>query len=104
VPRDEFFWGSDTAEQRALLEEGLRLLIGERLLTADGDQVNLAHEVIITAWKQLAGWVDEGMEDLLTRRRVEEAAREWERSGRKEDLLYRGVQLEKALEWQKRRI
>ena len=62
------------------------------------------HEVIIKAWKRLAEWVDENMEDLLTRRRVEEAAREWERSGQDESLLYRGVQLEKALEWQQRRI
>lgn len=109
VAWQEFFWASDTDVQRALLEDGLRLLIQERLLTSDRDendviQVNLAHEVIIKTWKRLAGWVDESMEDLLTRRRVEEAAREWERSGRDESLLYRGVQLEKALEWQKRRI
>ncbi len=105
----EFFWASDTEAQRALLDEGLRLLIQERLLTSGKDendvvQVNLAHEVIIKAWKRLADWVDESMEDLLTRRRVEEAAREWDRSDRDESLLFRGVQLEKALEWQKRRI
>jgi energy-coupling factor transporter ATP-binding protein EcfA2 len=104
VARHEFFWASDTPEQRALLDEGLRLLIQERLLTIDEDQINLAHEVIIKAWKRLDVWVNESMEDLLTRRRVEEAAREWERSGREESLLYRGVQLEKALEWQQRRI
>lgn len=109
VAWQEFFWASDTEGQRTLLEEGLRLLIQERLLTSDKDendvvQVNLAHEVIIKAWKRLADWVDESMEDLLTRRRVEEAAREWERSGRDESLLYRGVQLQKALEWQERRI
>jgi energy-coupling factor transporter ATP-binding protein EcfA2 len=104
VDRHEFFWASDTAEQRALLEEGLRLLIQERLLTSDENRINLAHEAIIKAWKRLGKWVDESMEDLLTRRRVEEAAREWERSEWDESLLYRGVQLEKALEWQKRRI
>jgi energy-coupling factor transporter ATP-binding protein EcfA2 len=105
----EFFWASDTEAQRALLEEGLRLLIQERLLTSDKDendvvQVNLAHEVIIKVWKRLATWVNEGMEDLLTRRRVEEAAREWDRAEQDESLLYRGVQLQKALEWQQRRI
>jgi hypothetical protein len=109
IVRHEFFWASDTEVQRALLEEGLRLLINERLLTSDLDengvaQISLAHEVIIKAWKRLADWVDESMEDLLTRRRVEEAAREWDRSSRDESLLFRGVQLEKALEWQKRRI
>jgi hypothetical protein len=103
VARSDFFWASDTEEQRALLKEGLQLLIQERLLTADGDQVNLAHEVIIKAWKRLADWVDEGTEDLLTRRRVEDAARQWARE-RDDSLLYRGLQLEKALEWQKRRI
>lgn len=104
IARHEFFWASDTDEQRALLEEGLQLLVQERLLTSDADQINLAHEVIIKAWKRLADWVNESMEDLLTRRRVEEAAREWDRSGRNESLLYRGVQLQKALEWQERRI
>jgi hypothetical protein len=109
VAWQSFFWASDTAEQQALLEEGLSLLIQERLLTSDVDengvtQVNLAHEVIIKAWKRLADWVHQSIEDLLTRRRVEEAAREWERSGRHVHLLYRGVQLQKALEWQNRRI
>jgi hypothetical protein len=103
VARSEFFWDGDTEDQRALLEEGVQLLIQERLLTIDGDQVNLAHEVIIKAWKRLAEWVNEGTEDLLTRRRVEDAARQWARE-RDDSLLYRGLQLEKALEWQKRRI
>jgi energy-coupling factor transporter ATP-binding protein EcfA2 len=104
VAKQEFFWASDTEEQRALLEEGLQLLIQERLLTSDEGRVNLAHEVIIKSWKRLADWVDESMEDLLTRRRVEEAAREWDKSDRDDSLLFRGVQLQKALEWQERRI
>jgi hypothetical protein len=91
VARSEFFWDSDTAEECALLEEGLQLLTQERLLTLDGDPVNLAHEVIVKAWKR------------LTHRRVEDAARQWARE-RDDSLLYRGLQLEKALEWQKRRI
>lgn len=110
VVKQEFFWASDTEEQRALIEAGLQLLIQERLLTSDKDEasdsvrINLAHEVIIKSWKRLADWVDESMEDLLTRRRVEEAAREWEKSDRDDSLLFRGVQLQKALEWQQRRI
>lgn len=104
VARQEFFWASDTPQQQILLAEALDLLIRERLLTSDRDQVNLAHEIIIRSWQPLAKWVDESKEDLLTRRRVEEAAREWARAGRDESLLYRGVQLQKALEWQARRI
>jgi hypothetical protein len=42
----------------------------------------------------------EGTEDT---RRVEDAARQWARE-RGDSLLYQGLQLEKALEWQKRRI
>ncbi|MEJ2210613.1 MAG: toll/interleukin-1 receptor domain-containing protein [Anaerolineae bacterium] len=109
VAQREFFWAQDGEAQRALLGTGLELLIEQRLLTKDSDDrgeiyINLAHEVIIEAWKRLADWVDEGMEDLLTRRRVEEAARQWERSGRDQSLLYRGLQLENALKWQQRRI
>jgi hypothetical protein len=57
----------------------------------------------VRVWKRLADWVDEGTEDLLMHRRVEDAARQWARE-RDDSLLHRGLQLEKALEWQKRRI
>jgi hypothetical protein len=104
VARDAFYWASDTPEQRKFLDEALDLLIDERLLTVDGDQVNLAHDAVITAWGRLSGWVARYSSDLLIRRRIEEDAREWERSGKEESRLYRGGQLQEALSWQERRI
>lgn len=104
VRRADFFWASDTTEQQALLDKALDLLIDERLLTIDGDQVNLAHDAVITAWGRLSGWVARYSSDLLIRRRIEEDAREWERSGKEESRLYRGGQLQEALSWQERRI
>jgi hypothetical protein len=103
VSRAGFFWASDTAEDRELLDEALNLLIDERLLTIDGDEVNLAHDAVITAWGRLEDWVNDYSGDLRIRRRIEEDAGRWAKSG-DESILYRGGQLQEALAWQERRI
>ena len=45
------------------------------------------------------GWVDEAREDLLTRRRVESAARDWIDAGSDASFLYGGGRLELAESW-----
>ena len=67
-------------------------------------RLNLAHDTVISAWGRLSGWVARYSSDLLIRRRIEEDAREWERSGKEASRLYRGGQLQEALSWQERRI
>ncbi|MFM9442691.1 hypothetical protein [Streptomyces acidiscabies] len=69
-----------------------------RLLTADQDGVQLAHEALITRWPRLSGWVEEDRERLRHRSRLAEVARAWHDHGRDPGALYRGAALARAEE------
>ncbi|MGW4977035.1 nSTAND1 domain-containing NTPase [Streptomyces mirabilis] len=86
VLRDEL---GDAGTTARLLEQ----LVRARLLTVDGDTVDLAHEALISAWPRLRGWVDEDRERLRLHRRLTEAARTWQQLDRDAGALYRGVRL-----------
>ncbi|MGW0706363.1 nSTAND1 domain-containing NTPase [Streptomyces sp. NPDC002643] len=88
APRTELA-ASAHGDAAAVLEQ----LVRARLVTLDGDTVDLAHEALITAWPRLRAWVDTDRELLRAQRRLTEAAVEWERNGRDESYLYRGVRL-----------
>ncbi|MER5806329.1 hypothetical protein [Streptomyces mirabilis] len=76
----------------------LEHLVAARLVTLDGDTVELAHEALITGWPRLAGWIEEGRDRLRTQRRLGEAARAWEELKRDPGALYRGTRLARAEE------
>ena len=76
----------------------LERLAAARLVTLDGDTVELAHEALITGWPRLAGWIEEGRDRLRAQRRLGEAARGWEELGRDPGALYRGTRLDRAEE------
>jgi hypothetical protein len=83
----------------------LRHLIDRRLLTtddaADGGEprVDLAHEVMITAWPMLASWLKSRREDEQQRRRLELAASQWVEHGRGSGGLLDPVMLAEADTW-----
>ncbi|WP_455431080.1 nSTAND1 domain-containing NTPase [Streptomyces afghaniensis] len=76
----------------------LERLVVARLVTLDGDTVELAHEALITGWPRLAGWIEEGRDRLRAQRRLGEAARGWEELERDPGSLYRGTRLTRAEE------
>ena len=96
-------------EQIGIAADDLDTVLAEygrhRLLTFDRDPasrtptVELAHEALLTDWERFAGWVDESREDLLARRRVESAARDWINAGTDASFLYGGGRLELAEAW-----
>ena len=96
-------------EQAGIATDDLDTVLAEygrhRLLTFDRDPasrtptVELAHEALLTEWERFAGWVDEAREDLLARRRVESAARDWVNAGADASFLYSGGRLELAEAW-----
>ena len=96
-------------EQAGIAMDDLDAVLAEyghhRLLTFDRDPasrtptVELAHEALLTDWERFAGWVDEAREDLLARRRVESAARDWINAGTDASFLYGGGRLELAEAW-----
>ncbi|MEU1793416.1 WD40 repeat domain-containing protein [Streptomyces californicus] len=79
-------------------EQVLELLLRARLLTADSDTVSLAHEALIGAWPRLRSWIEADRELLRLQRRLTEAAATWTDLGRDPGALYRGSQLESAVE------
>ncbi len=87
VPRRELDSGSDTG---FVLEEATRA----RLLTADGDHVELAHEMLIRCWSRLSNWLDEDRGHVRLHRALTEATTLWESLDHDPDSLYRGVRLD----------
>ncbi|MFJ5260373.1 hypothetical protein ACIQAC_07835 [Streptomyces sp. NPDC088387] len=76
----------------------LERLVRARLLTVDGDTVDLAHEALIGAWPRLRGWLTEDRERLRAHRRLTQAARTWTELAHDDGALYRGVRLSEARE------
>ena len=76
-----------------------------RLLTFDRDPstreptVEIAHEALLGAWDRLRRWVDETREDVRMRRRLSDAAREWEYSERDPGFLLAGSRLDQFETW-----
>ncbi|WP_097274933.1 nSTAND1 domain-containing NTPase [Streptomyces sp. TLI_55] len=78
--------------------EVLEALAAARLLTLDGERVELAHEALITAWPRLRGWIEEARERLRVHRSLTEAAHAWLELDRDPGALYRGSRLALARE------
>ncbi|MGW3152092.1 nSTAND1 domain-containing NTPase [Streptomyces sp. NPDC001177] len=91
APRTELGVSGDTA---TVLER----LARARLITLDGETVDLAHEALITAWPRLHVWIDDARERLRLHRRLTEAASVWDEAGRDPGVLYRGTLLDATQE------
>lgn len=86
------------AELGGGVHDVLERLAAARLVTLDGDMVELAHEALITGWPRLADWIEEDRERLREHWRLGEAAHGWEELARDSDALYRGTRLARAEE------
>ena len=82
-------------EHEAVIES----LVGARLLSSDGDTVEIAHEALAMAWPRLRSWLDEDVEGLRIMRHLAVAADSWEELGRSPGELYRGPRQAKAEQW-----
>ncbi|WP_240777393.1 WD40 repeat domain-containing protein [Nonomuraea basaltis] len=79
--------------------EVLDELAKARLVTLNGDNVEIAHEALIRSWPRLRGWLSEDREGLRLQRQITEAAEAWETEGRDDGALFRGTRLAAAREW-----
>ncbi|MEV5878380.1 hypothetical protein AB0L75_29975 [Streptomyces sp. NPDC052101] len=93
-PTDRAELDTDSPEARHVLAQLVRV----RLLTLDGDTVDLAHEALITAWPRLQLWVEEARDRLRVHHQLTEAARTWKALGQDPGALYRGTRLAAAEE------
>ena len=90
---------SATLEGDAARERVVSLLVRARLVTAEKDTIELAHEALARAWPRLRAWLDEDAAGHRIFHHLAAAAAGWESLGRLDSELYRGARLEAALEW-----
>ncbi len=67
-----------------------------RLLTADEDTVQLAHEALIVAWPTLRGWLSDNRAGVLAAQQLADAAERWAADHEDPGQLYQGSRLEIA--------
>ena len=77
----------------------LERLVRDRLLTRDGDTIEVAHEALLREWPRLQGWLQEDERGREMRRHLTQAAAQWRDAGREDAELYRGARLSAALDW-----
>ncbi|CUR54113.1 putative Transcriptional regulator, SARP family [metagenome] len=85
-------------EHRALLEQ----LAIARLVSIDGDSVQIAHEALVRVWPRLRAWLDDDVEGQRLFRHLASAADAWDAMERPDSELYRGTRLARTLEWRAR--
>jgi len=83
--------------------EVAQAFVDARLLTVagEGDQATIAvaHEALLRSWTPLRQAIEEARTDLRTRSELERLSADWERSGRRDAYLLRGLRLHDALGW-----
>ncbi|MDX6324969.1 MAG: hypothetical protein QOK15_1323 [Nocardioidaceae bacterium] len=95
VPRSKV--SVDVAHER-LVEQ----LVEARLVSIDGDTVQIAHEALVRVWPRLRGWLDDDLDGQRLFRHLAGAADAWHTMGRPDSELYRGTRLSRTLEWRDR--
>lgn len=76
-------------------------LVAARLLSSDGDTIEIAHESLAAAWPRLRSWLDDDVDGLRIMRHLTVAAESWDELGRPDSELYRGVRQARAVEWRR---
>lgn len=85
--------------ESALVVDVLQHLIDARLLTADEETVQIAHEALVRGWPKLQQWLESNRESLTIHRQLTKSVQAWHQFDRDAGSLYRGAQLAQALEW-----
>ncbi|MEV6303138.1 helix-turn-helix domain-containing protein [Actinoplanes sp. NPDC051861] len=73
--------------------------IARRLITVEQDTIGISHEALLHAWPRLREWIEADRADLVTARRLTEAADVWHREHRDPAALYQGARLTAARDW-----
>ncbi|MCA2210332.1 nSTAND1 domain-containing NTPase [Nocardia rosealba] len=93
VDRVELLSRSGDSEAAA---QALDVLAASRIVTVDASSVQLTHEIVLTAWPRLRGWIDADRVGHAVRQRLERDAIEWTVAGQDPALLYRGTRLDRV--------
>lgn len=90
----------------ARAERVIELLIGARLLVASegqrGEQLELVHEALLSAWPRLVSWRAEDDGNAKLRDQLKSASQQWQERGRPSGLLWRDDALAEYRVWRAR--
>ncbi len=73
-------------------------MVEARLVTVEGDDVEVAHEALFREWPRLRDWLREDAAGRALQRRIAAAAADWDAEGRDPGLLWSGTRLAAAVE------
>ncbi len=71
------------------------------IVTRNRAEVEVVHEALIKNWILLRQWLDECRDLLRQKRKIEDAAKDWQSSGQKTDYLLSKKRLKEAKDFQK---
>ena len=71
-------------------------LIRARLITADQQGIQVAHEALIRNWPQLRHWLDADRQGIIIHRRLTNSSQMWMDNNRDRSFLYSGLRLVEA--------
>jgi len=77
----------------------LEKFVQARLLTSNGDVVEVAHESLFRVWSELAAWLDEGRELMLWKKSIVDEVKDWTAHDRAPDWLLSGARVAEARRW-----
>jgi WD40 repeat protein/transcriptional regulator with XRE-family HTH domain len=86
-------------EEADITHAVLNALADARLITTSEDAAEVAHEALIREWPTLRNWLEENRDGLRLHRQLTEAAQDWQKLNRSEDMLFRGARLAQARDW-----
>ena len=75
--------------------------VEENLAIGKQAEVDVAHEALIRNWLLLRQWLEDSREQLREKRKIEDAAQEWQASGEKTEYLLSKKRLKSAKYFQK---
>ena len=80
-------------------EQVMERLVAARLVTSDEDSLQIAHEALARAWPRLQDWLADDAQGQQIRHHLAASADAWDRLGRPDSELYRGIRLAQAVDW-----
>ncbi|WP_141717402.1 nSTAND1 domain-containing NTPase [Nocardia altamirensis] len=88
----------EESEDPSYTEIVLARMIKDRIVVRRNADIELVHDLVLTAWPRMVGWLAEEKEFAPARQRIEADARHWVREDRPDTLLYTRTRLEDAAE------